>query len=443
MKSVGLLLIGSALASTTLDPPFLPALTDRPALVSPAPGPYDSGSVSHIAEWTATGERIQAIREDIDIHDASSDYTVDQYYSDTERFGTRTIRLTTEIAKTFDSVIFEARSEEGETLIAKYGTDCRARYHGSGRDVLLEEFVLLSALNETRVTPEVYYLSPPWEIQVPLPPKIRSRLVTESLDTCLYLKASGRFFVMEAAGQTVEDYLTWLRRGSVRDRSYLKTVMRIGIRTLDLIETLHSRGFYHGDIHGRNILFRQRKLNEEYVPDEDDLVLIDLGRARYFVPEMSEDSRIVNGVSGNAVLQSVWELNGMRSGRRDDIYRLVELLAVHLSDGRIENSIARTVSIWISEYAAQRKGRKPGMTVEAEVCQFFKNSTAFFAPDPFVGSGCCNRMGLSPRELSQVRGKLDEAMRRIKQIPHPDAQPDYESLRTTLIDVYSIAASWR
>ncbi len=102
---------------------------------------------------------------------------------------------------------------------------------------------------------------------------------------------------------------------------------------MELIEQLHDAGIMHNDIHGGNIAFRSPLGDTQWGgPNSDDLpdlVLIDFGFSSFFPPDMGSARQTSQETidSFNKVFVSPWQMTLSREGRRDDVYRLVQLLA--------------------------------------------------------------------------------------------------------------------
>jgi serine/threonine protein kinase len=127
-----------------------------------------------------------------------------------------------------------------------------------------------------------------------------------------------RTMVMERVGETnVGDHR--INNGGPLDKQFVSSV---GIAAINLLETVHSTGLVHGDVHEGNFVF--------YKSDPAaTLRIIDFGRTRPYI-----DAKTGNHVplarigehNWNPVLLSVGELEGWTVSRRDDLFRLAELL---------------------------------------------------------------------------------------------------------------------
>ena len=123
-----------------------------------------------------------------------------------------------------------------------------------------------------------------------------------------------RYMITERVGMSVNAFLDKVKTIPFR------TVMKIGGQMIELIERLHRFDTIHGDVHGGNFAFRDGKV-----------ILIDFGRARIVdsddllvEPKLQDLNSI--GYWFYPVL-SMWETEWFKPSYRDDMFRLVQLVA--------------------------------------------------------------------------------------------------------------------
>ena len=134
-----------------------------------------------------------------------------------------------------------------------------------------------------------------------------------------------------------------------------EVVLQIGIRLITLIEGVHSTGLVHGDIHGGNIVGT----------DPESLNLIDFGRARPFVDGITGDhvplTKLTDElVTWNPVFLSINELDGWTVSRRDDLFRVAEVLVFLLQDDRdlySRDAMNKRVVPSVEEMAVRKRNR--------------------------------------------------------------------------------------
>lgn len=327
------------------------------------------GTIKTIQNWKATIGRANAVIAAVNTRDKSLVGawipSIDRKRSvRPERVSEDVVfRLKTEpIAQTPSSVLFEAKLTEprrspssvwralrtDRQYVIKYVNTCNYAFNHSREDLLsvyrhddslVDEFVLMKAVEGSGVAPRVHSLSVPlmvenvdwWDTNPKLRSDGTSRRVCGPHNGKLFVRA----IVEEKVGVTLEKFFLAGQRELVQtgDMDQLLTRMRLairaGIRVLELLIALHGQGFLHNDIHGGNFAFR----SPEAAVDGDELpkmVLIDFGFASFYPAEMgSEDGSSSEGL--NLTMLSPWQLQQLRRGRRDDVFRAVETVADFLT----------------------------------------------------------------------------------------------------------------
>ena len=126
------------------------------------------------------------------------------------------------------------------------------------------------------------------------------------------------YIAQELLGKSVFDYL------KARGGMTLKCSLNLGIKVLDLLESLHSQGFVHCDLKPENILvgdpnkgFRQLKK----------LYLIDFGLSHsYLEADGSHRANSESKFKGNIVYGSKFAFENNFQSRRDDIVSLIYMI---------------------------------------------------------------------------------------------------------------------
>lgn len=321
-------------------------------------------------------------------------------------------------------------SEPETRFVAKYTNDCSQKLiepWGSNQHPLVNEYAFLMVTNATGITPNVYFLSPETQLVSDLSPKCKSLSFAGYAAYCLERLTSLRFMVLDKAGASLEDYLVWLRANRPGDsaREYLLAVLRFGKESIRLIWQLHEMGLLHGDIHGQNIMFKRPKGSmAEYDWKNDDLVLIDLGFARFYPDEIrTEESRdFIRGL--NKLFLSPWHLRGKRIGRRDDLYRVMEMMASLLSDGKLDIGINAIYGRAHSDLVS-RKIPFDEHQLQTYILYNYKTRCNLFRFDPVLKSSTCDDMGLRLDEKMIVRSRLERMKADILGIDSVDSTPQY------------------
>jgi len=109
-----------------------------------------------------------------------------------------------------------------------------------------------------------------------------------------------------------------------------KLLGEVAASLVGIIESVHQRGFIHGNIHSGNVLYH----GDDNILNT--LSLIDFDRAEEFILPSGEhvaESHKEYADGWSLEMLSPFELEGWRKTRRDDMYRIVEMLLL-TNDGK-------------------------------------------------------------------------------------------------------------
>ena len=170
-----------------------------------------------------------------------------------------------------------------------------------------------------------------------------------------------RTMVMERVGeQDIGEY----RKNNGGGPLDNKFVSSVGIAAINLLETLHSTGLVHGDVHGGNFVL--------YKSDPAaSLRIIDFGRSGPYIDAKTGNHVPLTrlGENGwNPGLLSVGELEGWTVSRRDDLFRLAELMIAN-TDGYIDLESPQKI-------LHGKRNRKFSPLVPEGFVQFYKETMA-------------------------------------------------------------------
>ena len=365
------------------------------------------------------------------------------------------------IAITFDSRIMAAELEpftpafDGEPThreanwVVKYVNDCYERLKGPAGGLLhpgVMEASYLFLLQGSGLTPYTIYISPPAQIQ-PFPilsARIQSEILQNrgSHDRCAAAGAEVRFIVQQRAGQPVTNYMNCLvtALGASNSTALLSSALRVTIKVVQMLERLHQFGILHGDIHSGNILFAS-SVGPACPPleAEPELLFIDFGMAEYFPSQTGSDIHKPFPLSRNTRLAAPWSLMDHRAGRRDDVYRAIEMLGRII--GRESNLIAIRAHV---AAAAAASGVDPAdepkmMPIKRDIALGFKLRCPLFVPSACFNPAGHDRMGLGEQLLPVVQAKLQAVMDNVMSANvHPDSTPSYSAIVSDLTDILNI-----
>ena len=186
-----------------------------------------------------------------------------------------------------DSKVFEAScGPKNEMFAIKY----QYLDTSNGSKVLLrKDWEFLTLMKDVRGFPEAYYISP--------------------LGRFKSTRYSFQFMIMEKAGIPLRSYV-------VSPNWHVKQLIPILSQALILLNELHAKGFYFGDVHLENIMIKN-----------NNVYLLDFGRAgpyMYSNGTLIPNSESILKASRNYIYLSPGELNNSKLSRRDDLFRLAE-----------------------------------------------------------------------------------------------------------------------
>ena len=168
-------------------------------------------------------------------------------------------------------------------------------------EMLFRDYAALLVMNDTGVTPRVYDA----QYESDVSERCKLKIIT-----------------MERVGNYHLDF-AYERTGGMTEEQ----VIAIGRSAIRLIQAIHARGIIHGDIHAGNFVF------SDPMDIPGTLKVIDFGRSTPYRTEdgqhiAEEDMRTVDfaDTHWNPLFQSIHELSGSPVSRRDDMYRLAEML---------------------------------------------------------------------------------------------------------------------
>ena len=166
-----------------------------------------------------------------------------------------------------------------------------------------------------------------------------------------------RTLVMEKVGERIVNLKSY--RGTRALRKEL--VSTIGIAAINLLEKVHERGLVHGDVHEGNFVLDPSQPAQT-------LRIIDFGNARPYIDPTTGNHVAETGAPHHLqdpIYLSVFELQGSAVSRRDDLFRLAELLIFLVSDNRVISGVGR------NELLDAKLNRRADQRVPVEFREFY------------------------------------------------------------------------
>ena len=337
-----------------------------------------------------------------------------------------TLELTGTIADTESARIFEAllvlRGSDHQGHVAvKYANNCRSLLTGGAarRHPLFVDAVFLGALSLAGVAVQSMYLSAPAPLppaRVPMSSRWESEILDKYYNACVRAGTTLRFLVMEKAGPSVNEYLRSFVNETHSWPALAKRAIELTISTIRLLKKLHDNGIVHGDVHGGNILFAYPYRDSSEVPPEDNsLVFVDFEYAVFFRATRRHPIEQPRPAALNPALLSPWQLAGQRMGRRDDLYRALDMLVASLTLRESHRRLMEKIAA-----GAHLRGEEKGTFLAG-----LKDVRALFVD-------ALDHMEPSPARTHATRVLEVIVNKYLVPLDHPDKRPDYEGLISQL-----------
>ena len=367
------------------------------------------------------------------------------------------ISLGKHVASTSSVSVYFAGRDSAQNLVVKHMNDCVERVlsrviqnkplnpslfqisswqRNSDPTLLTAEFALSRVLRDTGLVPSVVWASG----LVPFNAKneFGFGLTRERASICAKLGTTVRTIVEIRHGPTVREILhSRSEKASEGDKQmeFLREVILVAKKTLGLLEPLHAAGFIHGDIHDKNVALEDRNagLEDDSVVDKK-LILIDLGLGAIVC---GDSAALRSPDSVSYTLASPWQLTGLR-GYRDDVFRVLEMMARQMSFGELEMVEKRLEERVQSETI----NFVPVLRLSEFRREFsaFKKSFNFFSHSSTTHPYYCFEKydSLSELALDFLEAQLGCLWRYMQSVPSHDSRIDYRLFERRLDTLLSL-----
>jgi serine/threonine protein kinase len=299
-------------------------------------------------------------------------------------------------------------------------TEYVLKYSAAPGNILRMEFGFLSALQDSKLVPHVHSVSSEVKFDVSTLYARKIRKISRRVKDLKEKRLGLRFMVMEPLGHSLDEYLVARSKKIGRKGKYLHEVLNIGTTLIMMLRDLHKRGIVHNDIHGNNVVFAKRKeLLGEYNPLLDELRFIDFEHSVFYPDFIGKPVKYGPSPMKNVLLMSPWALQGERTGRRDDVYSLIETLAVFLSNFELDKHLLN--------FMDSRESQLMEAALE------YKTQCKLFEYDPQLDNQCCVYDNMAEETQDFVRRSLQKLINHVRtNESHPDKEPDYSYVISTL-----------
>ena len=340
----------------------------------------------------------------------------------------------TKVESTSSSAITTAPSPFVQRVVVKYGTDCKNVLFNP----LVREYIFRKIINATYISPKVYYLSPAAQMTSADLPLSTARFVGHKLEgnlvECARNGTTVRFMVQERAGPSLQKFAA--HHTLNRSAAFAKGMLRIARRLLDNLEALHSLGIVHGDIHAANFVFR-RPVKDSSQIDSIDFRLIDFEHASFFPLNFGHPKNGQDYSEMSPRHLSIWQLFGERVGPRDDVYRLVYMLADILSKNRLRAGVGMMLDANEYLFSITSRDSDEYRELESKIELLAKKNFPLFRHSPELGSKAFTGL---PNDLDRsVADKLEAIHTHIvSTYVDPDMEVNYTLIRAMFDEVIAL-----
>lgn len=293
---------------------------------------------------------------------------------------------------------------ERDDLLIKYQMGTRStRMHP-----LVNDYRFLRKAHSIGISPNAFFVSPGSKLPLQpdrktafdLNPANRASLIaTRSTDV--------RYMVMEREGKSLEEVL------AEHKALELKQAIVLGMHLFHSLEKLHGIGIIHGDLHLGNVCLS--------ASNGQSLKLIDFG----YSISATEEAEMVVRDSLTVVHPQLtpWELRGLKSARRDDIYKAFQIMA-ELAIGKDR--------LWSKEPGA------PFHKVDPQTFYDFKLKGDYFSGESLPFDPVGDSIHLTTNQKSDAKSRLAAIARNITALDSTTRGIAYAEITAHLRAIYEM-----
>ena len=275
--------------------------------------------------------------------------------------------------------------------IIKYQMDCLEEL--TAIHPLLADYWFVEHVAPFGLAPKPVVLSDPVPLRARKTLKTDFHIRSSLYRACAHLGSSVRYAIMERERENLHDYML----SQPGEKLPFVKAIQLGLDLINLVKRLHDNAqIVHGDIHSGNVCFSSKNPSK--------LVLIDFARAKFLDDTVSQE-RIREPNVWNDALLSPWEIMGFEPARRDDVMRVLLLVATLMNGFSFYN--------YLSSFNSD-----VGTSLDIKV---HRN---LFLADPAINP--LEELGISRSDRSEIVEHLESVLEAARSVRFRADRPNYE-----------------
>ena len=352
-----------------------------------------------IAEWKEAQERNDA---------EFANYTINpNILTESTPFGDFTLK--TKLYASEYSVVYTIW--ENRDYLIKYQTNCE---RSNSLETLVRDFWFSNEVHKLERGPKPYFISPPVRLTKAQTEKFRFTMDQRHWRRCYTRGGTVRFMLIERImGVSLQQY----RRDHTPNGFDMLLAVSDLYAIVSMIQKLHENDIIHGDIHSGNVMVYHNETDGHAY-----LMLIDHGRAFFYDPNQSDDS-VPEFNDCNSEIATPWQLRGLPWGKRDDIYRAMDVFARLVQPDEWKRHVRRLVELGDDAILDFREN------------EFFLDKPVGIAS---YGSSPFSKLRVSLEDAAAIRQGFVDIMDRILAMDHVNSEPPYDYILDELEKIKSL-----
>ena len=300
---------------------------------------------------------------------------------------------------------------ETRQFLIKYQCNCAET---ANINPLLRDAWFSEMATELGISARIFFVSPPEPLPVSRTRKMPFTMTDEKWLSCLRNGGEVRYMVMERImGETILEIQLRKPRGMIELHHALAILDNLNLHLMNL----HDLDIVHGDIHAGNVMLStDAKGNRK-------MHVIDYGEAFFSYPNESNEPICTVG-EWTHELTSPWQIMGQPWGKRDDMYRALDLFARMINGPE-----------WLSHV------RNLTQAGHMELLKWRLTGDLFTVPrhiptlvDPFA----TNRLNVLPITVSAIKTKLKNILNLVRGLDDINQPLPYEEVHNIINEIIAL-----